>query len=104
MSQQLTPKQQHWTEILESADNSGLSLVEYAKANQLSPQSLYRWRNQLKKYATDTKKSVAQFSQVITPSYSASPRLSMSLENTQLQLNELSRRKLRDPVNKPMIR
>ena len=37
MSQQLTAKQQHWSEILASAENSDLSLVEFAKANQLEP-------------------------------------------------------------------
>lgn len=89
MSQQLTPKQQHWSEILESADNSGLSLVEFAKANQLNAQSLYRWRNQLKKNTLETSESVTQFSQVVATSYSSMPSMSIKLHNVQLQFNEL---------------
>jgi len=48
MSHQLTAIQQYWTEILASAENSGLPTVEFANANQLKPQELYRWCNQLK--------------------------------------------------------
>jgi len=89
MSHQLTPKQQHWSEILESADKSGLSLVEFAKANQIDAQSLYRWRNQLKKTTVDTTESIAQFSQVVATSYSAQPCMSINCQNAQLQFNEL---------------
>ena len=89
MSQQLTAKQQHWSEVLESAENSGLSLVEYAKANQLEPQSLYRWRNQLKKSTIEKTESVTQFSQVVATNYSAMPSLSIDLHDAQLQFNEL---------------
>lgn len=89
MSQQLTAKQQHWSEILESAENSGLSLVEFAKANQLEPQSLYRWRNQLKKSSIETTETLTQFSQVVATSYSAMPSMSIELHNAQLHFNEL---------------
>ncbi len=87
MPQQLTAKQQHWSEILESADNSGLSLTEFARQNQLTPQALYRWRNQLKRHTPSSEKPETRFTRVVAKSYAETPFLTITLHQTQLQFN-----------------
>jgi len=89
MRQKLTRKQQYWSDLLETADNSGMSLTEFAKTNQIEPQSLYRWRSQLKKYSIETTESITQFSKVVATSYPAQPGLSVNVQNAQLQFTEL---------------
>lgn len=89
MSQTLTAKQQYWSEILETAENSGLPLVEFARVNQLRPQELYRWLNQLKKYTESYEQPNAQFTQVVATSYSTASCSSIKFSHAQLQFNEL---------------
>ena len=89
MQQKLTRKQQYWSDLLVTADSSGMSLTEFSKANQIAPQTLYRWRSQLKKYSIEATESITQFSKVVATSYPAQPGLSVNVQNAQLQFIEL---------------
>ena len=64
-------------------------MTEFANANQLKPQELYRWRNQLKKYTQQAEQSTAQFTQVVTAHYSATPLLSISIAQAKLNFDSL---------------
>lgn len=48
----LTEKQQYWSKQLDKANNSGLSLAQYAKEQNIPIQKLYQWRSTLKKVTT----------------------------------------------------
>lgn len=91
MPQPLTKKQQYWSEILESADRSDLSLAEFARQNQIVANDLYRWRSQLKKAAQPTDRPSTpptSFTQVVA-SYPAAVSLSIHLPQAQLQFATL---------------
>mgnify|MGYP000259408882 CR=1 FL=1 len=45
----LTPKQQHWTSIIDDWSKSGLSQAAYCREHNLDPQLLYRWKHDLGK-------------------------------------------------------
>jgi len=89
VSQQLTAKQQYWSDILASADDSGLSLAEFARANQLTAQELYRWRNQLKKYHNRDSQPETRFTQIVATQYSSVSALSIQIGDVRLQFGEL---------------
>jgi len=74
---------------LASADESGLTLAEFARANQLTAQELYRWRNQLKKYKAQDCQADALFTQVVATQYSSVPVLSIQVCDARLQFSEL---------------
>ena len=65
MSQSLTDKQLFWSEQLQRAEQSGVSLADYARANNLNPQKLYQWRSTLKKQVTTSVTTETHFAQVI---------------------------------------
>ncbi len=45
----ITERQQYWLEHLKSAQDTGSSLGEYAKANDLKVKDLYQWKTSLVK-------------------------------------------------------
>jgi transposase-like protein len=45
---QLTDQQRQWLAHIEAAQQSHLSLADYARTQGLPPQSLYQWRNVFK--------------------------------------------------------
>lgn len=45
----LTNNQRHWFELIQQARSSGLSLAEFAKANDINLQHLYQYRYALRK-------------------------------------------------------
>ena len=59
---QLTEKQQYWSEQLRQADCFDGSLAQYAQAQNIPAQTLYRWRSYFRK--TTTTKTV--FTQVVS--------------------------------------
>ena len=87
MSQPLTDKQQYWSDQLQRAQDSGLSIVEYAKANDIPAQKLYQWRNTLKSTKT-TVKQETRFTRVITGN-TAPSGLQIQLPGARLQFSEL---------------
>ena len=58
----LTAKQQYWSEQLLQADSFDGSLAQYAQAQNIPAQSLYRWRSYFRQ--TTTTKTV--FTQVVS--------------------------------------
>ena len=65
MSISLTEKQQFWSEQLQRAEQSGASLADYARANNINPQKLYQWRSTLKKQITTSVTTETHFAQVV---------------------------------------
>jgi len=86
MAQSLTDKQQFWTEQLQRAEESGVSLAEYARANNIVPQKLYQWRSALKKQITTSVTTETHFAQIVP---SAVDSLTVHLPSAQLSFNSL---------------
>lgn len=86
MSNSLTEKQQFWSEQLQRAEQSGVSLADYARANNLNPQKLYQWRSTLKKQVTTSVTTETHFAQVIPGSVDL---LSVHLPSAQLSFTTL---------------
>lgn len=83
-----TDKQRHWAKILEEAESSGMSLADYARANNIGVQTLYQWRSALKHRERPPQPAPAQFSQVlITPNIAS--LLSVEVNSTQLRFDRL---------------
>lgn len=80
----LTAKQQYWSEQLLQADSFDGSLAQYAQAQNIPAQSLYRWRSYFRQ--TTTTKTV--FTQVVSTPI---PSLCLKLNrgNVQLQFTRL---------------
>lgn len=92
MTKPLTQKQQHWSQILESAEQSGLSLAAFARQNELPAKDLYRWRNQLKKVTQsvgEMASSPIPFTQIIASPSAVEPCLSLQLPQARLQFTGL---------------
>jgi len=88
----LTEKQQYWSDTLQLAEQSGHSLAEYARLNNIPPQKLYQWRSTLKKQETTTEISTeSHFTRVVSTTTLSS--LSVQLPNVQLRFSTLP-----DPV------
>jgi len=80
MSPSATDKRQYWSDQLQRAEQSGLSLVEYARLNNLNPAHLYQWRSTLKKQSnSQVTKSDDQhhFAQVVS---TVAPSVALSLQ------------------------
>lgn len=45
----ITERQQYWLDHLKAADAGGISLVQYAEANELKVKDLYQWKTSLTK-------------------------------------------------------
>lgn len=89
MASTLTSKQQFWSEQLERADQSGLSLSDFAKAQNIPVQKLYQWRSTLRKKTTvQTVCEEIQFAEVSTSGF-APPLLSLHLGDVTLQFGHL---------------
>lgn len=88
MNEALTKKQQFWLAHLEAADNSGLSVAEYAKANNLKAQTLYQWRSALKSRSV-TGSTEASFTRVVSSMSLSGNRLTVQLFEAHLQFDAL---------------
>ena len=90
MPKLLTTKQQYWTDHLERAESFDGSLADYARAEGLAVQSLYRWRHSLNRF---TDESISQekttFTQVISTALSQPMSLTLVIGHTQLRFNRL---------------
>ena len=68
MREPTTEKQRYWAEILETAEESGLSLTEFAKTKDIPAQKLYQWRSTLRDQPAPKKPSApTKFAQVVVP-------------------------------------
>jgi len=83
-----TQMQRYWAEILEDAQASGMTLADYARANNFAAQTLYQWRSVLKEREKPPEQVAVAFSQVVT-----TPRmdctLSVEFNSTRLSFHQL---------------
>ena len=86
MRASLTDKQKFWSEQLQRAEESGVSLADYARANNLNPQKLYQWRSTLKKQVTTSITTETHFAQVIP---GATDLLTVHMPSAQLSFTAL---------------
>jgi transposase-like protein len=85
---QLTEHQRQWLAHIEAAQQSQLSLADYARTQGLAPQSLYQWRNVFKQKGIEpgSSRKVSAFAQVqvaattVTEPTEASIRLKLGRE------------------------
>lgn len=86
-----TDKQQYWIEQLQRADASGLSLIDYARLNNIPPAHLYQWRSTLKKQNASPATKPTEphhFAQVVSTVTPSIP-LTLQLGHAQLQFGNL---------------
>ena len=62
----LTAKQKYWSEQLLKAEAFDGSLTQYAQAQNIPVQILYRWRNHFKRSSTVEAKTKPAFTQVVS--------------------------------------
>lgn len=84
----LTAKQQHWLEQLSLADAYDGSLAEYAQAQNIPVETLYRWRNHFKRSAVSKEKPTRLFTPVVSTS-SPDFAVTLQLDHSQLQFARL---------------
>lgn len=89
MLKPLTPKQQYWSDHLAKADKFDGCLAGYAKANNLSVQKLYQWRNMLKDKTPDKQNNDTRFAKVVTSSSFLDSSLTLQINNAQLRFSQL---------------
>jgi len=88
MNTPLTDKQQYWSDKLQLAEQSGYTLAEYARLNDIPVQKLYQWRSTLKSQETTTQISTeSHFTRVVSTTTLSS--LSVQLPNAQLRFSTL---------------
>ena len=88
MGNLLTEKQKYWADQLKLAEQSGTSLADYARENNIPPQKLYQWRNVFKKQTTTSVTMETQFTQVIQPAL-VSNTLTVHLPTAELCFSTL---------------
>ncbi len=88
MTKTITAKQQYWNHHLEQADQFDGSLAEYARAQGLSAQHLYQWRNVLRKREITQIATKEVFSEVSQPAF-LPPTLTLHLGTAQLNFSAL---------------
>lgn len=88
MRQPTTEKQKHWAAILERAEQSGETLADFARSNNLAAQTLYQWRSVLKeKEPSTTQAGIQAFRKVVTPATLSA--VSIDLDHVRLNFNQL---------------
>ena len=83
MSRTLTAKQQFWSRHLQQADAFDGSMADYARQQDLPVQSLYQWRNTLRKREITQVATQSVFTE-ITQTTLAAPSLTLYLGKAQL--------------------
>lgn len=80
-----TEKQRYWLRHIEAAERSELSTADYARANNITAQRLYQWRNLLKSKTTTVSTQI-NFTQVVSLSGGS---LTIQQCEAQFELNVL---------------
>ena len=89
MKEPTTEKQRYWADLLKSAEDSGLSLVEFAKTKDIPAQRLYQWRSTLREQSRlKHAPTSANFAQVISKPFSGGA-MSIDLGGIQLRFERL---------------
>lgn len=82
-------KKQFWLNHVEAANNSGLSIAQYAKRHEIKAQQLYHWRSVIKN-SSNTVSTDVKFTRVVTTSMpSTSSRVTLKLSNATLEFDTL---------------
>ena len=88
MTYNLTPSQQYWSNKLLEAEQSGISLADFARQQDLPAQKLYQWRSTLKS-KTQQVVEKTQFTRVVANDTSAGVDLTLVLPEGRLQFHRL---------------
>ncbi len=88
MMPKLTAKQQYWSEQLLQADAFDGSLAEYAHAQNIPAQTLYRWRSYFRQTSITERETRTVFTQVVSTPIPG-PCLKLMMGNIQLQFTRL---------------
>lgn len=88
MNEVSTDKEQFWLDHIEAASRSGLSIVQYAKQNDIKAQRLYQWRNVIKSRST-TISTEEKFTRVVTSTPLPSARITLRLTGATLEFDSL---------------
>ncbi|MBQ0719512.1 MAG: hypothetical protein KBT88_06025 [Gammaproteobacteria bacterium] len=83
-----TAKQTYWSEHLVQAEAFSGSLAEYAQAQNIPVQTLYRWRHYFKDLPAADPNTQPLFTQVLTAPVSA-VCITLQMSNIQLQFTRL---------------
>ena len=79
MREPTTEKQRYWAELLKTAEDSGMSLAEFAKTKDIPAQKLYQWRSTLRGQPVSKKPAVpTKFAQVVVPPLSSAMTIELS--------------------------
>ena len=71
MREPTTEKQRYWAGLLKAAEDSGMSLAEFAKTKDIPAQKLYQWRSTLRDQPALRKPGApTKFAQVVVPPFS----------------------------------
>jgi transposase-like protein len=89
MRSTLTAKQQFWSSHLKNVEQSNCSIADYARQNNITPQTLYQWRNTLRKRTQTTISTETLFTQAVVPPDQIQPELIMNVADAQLDFNTL---------------
>ena len=89
MPQSLTTKQQYWSTHLQKAEAFDGSFADYARAQGLPEQALYRWRHQLKQLGVNQVESKTVFTQVVSSAVHSGPSLTLETNEVQLRFARL---------------
>ena len=84
----LTEKQQYWSEQLQQADSFDGSLAEYAQTQNISAQTLYRWRSYFKQASISNRNAKPLFTQVVNTSM-PDVCIKLNIDHVQLQFTRL---------------
>ncbi|MGK0473193.1 MAG: hypothetical protein ACJAR0_003689 [Candidatus Azotimanducaceae bacterium] len=89
MRSALTAKQQFWSSHLNNVEQSNCSIADYARQNNITPQTLYRWRNTLRKRTQTTISTETLFTQAVVDPDQSQSELTINVAETQFHFNKL---------------
>lgn len=88
MTTQLTPSQKFWSDKLQQAEQSGLSLADFARQENIPAQKLYQWRSTLRSKTTSVTQET-RFTRVVTSAVVGGADLTVVLPGAKLQFHRL---------------
>jgi transposase-like protein len=88
MPTSLTNKQQYWSTHLENAEAFDGSIAEYARAQGVSKQALYRWRHCLRQREVSQSTTKTVFTQVVSEALPGSS-LTLTVGDAKLTFTHL---------------
>ena len=79
MREPTTEKQRYWANLLKTAEDSGMSLAEFAKTKDIPAQKLYQWRSTLRDHPVSKKTAApTKFAQAVVPPLSGAMTIELS--------------------------